>query len=79
MWLVALTFAFSPATIATSNAEDIPPGTYAPIHDENMNGKLHELVGAPEGYYFSNDVKAGRGTPSRTMGQFLNSTLSLHY
>jgi uncharacterized protein (DUF2141 family) len=55
--------------------------TYAPavIHDESMNGKLHELVGAPEGYYFSNDVKAGRGTPSHTMGQYLNFTLSLHY
>jgi len=74
MQLVALTFAFSPAKIPTSNAEHIPPGTHALalIHDENMNGKLDTnwLEIPKEGYYFSNDVKAVRGAPSFSDASF---------
>jgi uncharacterized protein (DUF2141 family) len=44
--------------------DQIPPGTYAvyAFHDENMNGKLDKILGAPrEGYGVSNDPQKRMG------------------
>ena len=68
---------------------DLPPGTYAVngFHDEVGNGKFKtSLIGLPEeGYFFSNNVRAGLSAPSYQSASFklppegAAISISVHY
>jgi uncharacterized protein (DUF2141 family) len=68
---------------------DLPPGTYAVngFHDEEGTGKFKtSLIGLPEeGYFFSNNVKAGLSAPSYQSASFklppegASISISVHY
>ena len=70
-------------------AVDLPPGTYAVngFHDEDGNGKFRtSLIGLPEeGYFFSNNVRAGLSAPSFESASFklppegASISISVHY
>ena len=68
---------------------DLPPGTYAVngFHDEVGNGKFKtSLIGLPEeGYFFSNNVRAGLSAPSFESASFklpaegASISIAVHY
>jgi uncharacterized protein (DUF2141 family) len=68
---------------------DLPPGTYAVngFHDEDGSGKFKtSLIGLPEeGYFFSNNVRAGLSAPSFESASFklppegAAISISVHY
>ena len=68
---------------------DLPPGTYAVngFHDEEGTGKFKtSMIGLPEeGYFFSNNVRAGLSAPSYQSASFklppegAAISISVHY
>ena len=68
---------------------DLPPGTYAVngFHDEDGTGKFRtSMIGLPEeGYFFSNNVRAGLSAPSYQSASFklppegAAISISVHY